>query len=154
MRPRCCARLPSILVLVLVHGLAGGAELGRLFLSPAERAAIDAARQGAARARAMPAAITADHDETAASALREAPAEAVTVNGYIARSAGAATVWINGRDGAPGKLSAPARDGQRVNVPLKGSGGQIALKPGQSFDPESRQVSDAYQQPLRPPAAE
>ena len=148
------ARFGALLLLILVHGLASGAELGRLFLSAAERAAIDAARQGEERVRAMPGAITADHDETPASALLEAPAEAVTVNGYIARSAGAATVWINGRDGAPGKLSPPARDGQRVNVPLKGSGGQVALKPGQSFDPESRQVSDAYQQPPRPPAAE
>ena len=142
MRLRFCA----LLLLMLVHGLASGAELGRLFLSPAERAAIDAARHDVERARAMPGAVTADADETAASALREAPAEAVTVNGYIARSAGAATVWINGRDGAPGKLSAPARDGQRVNVPLKGGGDQVALKPGQSFDPVSRQVSDAYQQ--------
>lgn len=147
------ARFGALLLLMLVQGMASGAELGRLFLSPAERAAIDAARQGVERARAMPGALTADHDETETSALLEAPAEAVTVNGYIARSAGAATVWINGRDGAPGKLSPPARDGQRVNVPLNGSGGQVALKPGQSFDPESRQVSDAYQQ-QRPPADE
>lgn len=148
MRPGC-----ALLLLLLVHGLASAAELGRLFLTPAERAAIDAARSGVERARAMPSAITADNEETATSVQLEAPAEAVTVNGYIARSAGAATVWINGRDGAPGKLSAPARDGQRVNVPLKGGGGQVALKPGQSFDPDSRQVSDAYQQ-QRPPAVE
>lgn len=153
MRLRFYTVLPSMLALALVHGLASGAELGRLFLSPAERAAIDSARQGVVRARAMPAAVTADDNEMATAAVLEAPAAAVTVNGYIARSAGAATVWINGRDGAPGKLSAPARDGQRVNVPLKGNGGQVALKPGQSFDPASRQVSDAYQQ-QRPPAVE
>ncbi len=148
MRRMLCAML-----LLLAHGLATGSELGRLFLSPAERAAIDTARHGTERALTTPSSITADGEDTPTGAALEAPAEAITVNGYIARSAGASTVWINGRDGTPGKLSAPAHDGRRVKVPLKGSGGQVALKPGQSFDPGSRQVSDAYQQ-QRPPAHE
>ena len=126
------------------------AELGRLFLSPTERGAIDAARQGSADVRHAKAALPDDEQQTADIAIPAPPAEPVTVNGYIARSAGAATVWVNGQDAAPGKLSPPGRDGRRVNVPVGHSGAQVALKPGQSFDPGSRQVSDAYQQ--RPPA--
>ena len=39
-------RLLCLSVLLLVHSWAGGAELGRLFLSPAQRTAIDDARRG------------------------------------------------------------------------------------------------------------
>jgi len=141
----------GVLLLLMLQGAATAAELGRLFLTPAERATIDAARQHAAEQGRVTPVMDPDLEQATAAAALEAPAEPVTVNGYIARSAGAATVWVNGRDMAPGKLSAPARDGRRVNVPL-GGGGQVALKPGQSFDPGSRQVSDAYQQ--RPPAHE
>jgi hypothetical protein len=140
-----------VLVLLLVHGTLGASELGRLFLSPAQRAAIDAVRHPSNTALvAAPAPGEAGAPTDASSAVTAVP-ETVTVNGYVARSAGAPTVWVNGRDGAPGKLSAPARDGQRVRVPLANGAGQIALKPGQSFDSESQQVSDAYEQ--RPQSA-
>ncbi len=135
-----------LLMTMLVHGVAAGAELGRLFLSSAERAAIDVARQGTAKMSITRSSSVEQSTATATQTLSEAPAETVTVNGYIARSAGASTVWVNGRDIAAGKLSAPGRDGRRVSVPLANGGGQVALKPGQSFDPGSRQVSDAYQQ--------
>ena len=135
------------LCLSLCVGETSAAELGRLFLDASERAAIDAARQGSAEVRTASDTTSATPGEPEPSAARpDAPAEPVTVNGYIARSAGAATVWVNGRDIAPGKLSPPGRDGRRVKVPVGDGGAQVALKPGQSFDPQSRQVSDAYQQ--------
>lgn len=136
-------------MLLTLQGVAYGAELGRLFLSTDERNAIDAARQGSADVRQAQAVAAPVAEEQ--SAVVEAPAEPVTLNGYIARSAGAATVWVNGRDRLSGKLAPPARDGQRVKVPLGPSGAEVALKPGESFDPGSRQVTDAYQQ--RPAAA-
>ncbi len=139
-------RTLCLVVLLLVHGLASAGELGRLFLSPADRTAIDAARL---RLKSAPGTQMSGPDEGASTARPPAlddPAETVTVNGYVWRSAGAPTVWINGRDAAPGKLSAPARDGQRVRVALAHGAGQVALKPGQSFDSGSRQVSDAYEQ--------
>lgn len=135
-----------VLVLVLIPAALGASELGRLFLNPAQRAAIDAVRHPTHRGPVTPPAPAHDGASTDASPALRATPETVTVNGYVTRSAGAPTVWINGRDGAPGKLSAPARDGQRVRVPLANGAGQIALKPGQSFDPESQQVSDAYEQ--------
>ena len=139
-------RTLCLIVLLLMHGLASAGELGRLFLSPADRTAIDAARLRLKSAPGTPMSRPDDGARTARPRVLDDPAETVTVNGYVARSAGAPTVWINGRDTAPGKLSAPARDGQRIRVPLAHGAGQVALKPGQSFDSGSRQVSDAYEQ--------
>jgi hypothetical protein len=143
--------LRCALLMLLSQHTASAAELGRLFLGADERAAIDAARLGSAEMRQAGAKVQQDSSTVAGEpALPPAPATPVTVNGYIARSAGAPTVWVNGSDMAPGTLSAPARDGRRVRVPLGDGAGQVALKPGQSFDPGSREVSDAYQH--RPPA--
>ncbi len=143
--------LRCALLMLLSHQVANAAELGRLFLGADERAAIDAARLGSAEMRQAGAKAQAETGAAVGeTTLPPAPAMPVTVNGYIARSAGAPTVWVNGSDMAPGTLSPPARDGRRVRVPLSDGAGQVALKPGQSFDPGSREVSDAYQH--RPPA--
>jgi hypothetical protein len=143
--------LRCALLMLLSHQVANAAELGRLFLDADERAAIDAARLGSAEMRQAGAKAQPESSTVAGEpALPPAPATPVKVNVYIARSAGAPTVWVNGSDMAPGTLSPPARDGRRVRVRLSDGGGQVALKPGQSFDPGSREVSDAYQQ--RPPA--
>ena len=150
------ARRASLLVLLcLLPSLAPAAELGRLFLTPAERAELDRLRY-VVPAPAMPAAppTSTSASEPAESTL---PSTAVTVNGYIARSAGAPTMWINGADASASNLSELGIDGRRVRldaarvrVPLNANGGNVALKPGQSFDPISRQVSDAYERQARP----
>lgn len=140
------------LLWLAMQGMAQAAELGRLFLTPADRAAIDAARHGSAEVRAAQAEAMQETPVEERAVTLEPPLEPVTVNGYIARSAGAATVWVNGRDAAPARLTPPGRDAQRVKVPLGRDGTQVTLKPGQSFDPGSRRVSDAYQQrPAAPP---
>lgn len=134
------------LALLLLQGTAHAAGIGRLFLTQSERDALDAARQGSIDVRQTKAAAPLPTlPETLAPSV-EPPQEPITVNGYVTRSAGVATVWVNGRDGVPGKLAPPTHDGQRVKVPLGRGGSEVALKPGESFDPGSRQVSDAYQQ--------
>jgi hypothetical protein len=143
-------RLLCLVMLLLMQGWASSAELGRLFLSPSQRAAIDDARRNLNREQDIPEALARDGNNAEQPLAEELPSETVTVNGYVSRSAGAATVWINGHDGTAGQLSPPARDGQRVRVPLANGTGQIALKPGQSFDSGSQQVSDAYEQRLQP----
>lgn len=140
-----------VATLLFAQGSAHAAGIGRLFLTQGERDALDAARQGSVAAQQTQAEATPDAPAQTPDAQLEPPPAPVTVNGYVARSAGAATVWINGSDSAPGKLTAPARDGQRVRVPLGRGGSEVSLKPGESFDPDSRQVSDAYQ---NRPAAE
>ena len=142
-------RLLCLGVLLLVHSWTSGAELGRLFLSPAQRSIIDDARRGLNRERSQQSSAADDAAAAAQPSAATAATETVTVNGFISRSAGAPTVWVNGHSGAAGQLSPPARDGQRVRVPLANGAGQVALKPGQSFNSQSRQVSDAYEQRLR-----
>ena len=142
-------RLMCLIVLLLSQGWACGAELGRLFLSPSQRTAIDDARRSFNREPEQPSTGPREDASAEQPSAVELSSETVTVNGYVSRSAGAPTVWVNGHDGAPGKLSPSARDGQRVDVPLANGAGQVALKPGQSFDSGSRQVSDAYEQRLR-----
>ena len=150
------ARRASLLVLLcMLPSLAPAAELGRLFLTPAERAELDRLRH----VTSVPTMPTAPSTSTSVSepAVPPPPSIAVTVNGYVARSAGAPTMWINGADASASKLSELGIDGRRVRldaarvrVPLNSSGGNVALKPGQSFDPISRQVSDAYERQARP----
>ena len=69
----------ALAVLVLATA-AQAAELGTLFFTPAEREAMDRERRG---------------EPPPASAPREAGGHAVT--GYVKRTDGRATVWIDGR---------------------------------------------------------
>ena len=138
-------RASLLMLLCLLPSLAPAAELGRLFLTPAERAELDRLRH----VTSVPTMPTAPPTSTSASEPAEStlPSTAVTVNGYIARSAGAPTMWINGADASASKLSELGIDGHgvrldaaRVRVPLNASGANVALKPGQSFDPDRKSV--------------
>jgi hypothetical protein len=147
-----------VLALALAVAATGeAAELGRLFLTPLERATLERLRA----APAPPVAATAEPEAATEPPLPENlvldPLETlppVTVNGFVARSDGAATVWINGADALRADLSAIGVDARRlriesrrVRVPLPAAGGEVALKAGQTFDPASRRVSDAYDTP-------
>lgn len=135
---------------ILATPLATGADgLGRLFFSPAERAALDALRAAAAEpaaASAPPASATAVPPPTVAP-----PAlPAITVNGVVARSAGPSTAWINGEEsygrrledlaGGTGAISL-----RRGGVAVAGPDGVVRLlRPGQVFDPNAGTVSERY----------
>lgn len=73
------SRAIAMLVLLAHCALCGAQELGRLFFSPAERDALDARRSD--RPGSAPAAV-------------QAP---VRIDGYVLRSGGRPTVWVNGR---------------------------------------------------------
>lgn len=139
-----------LLALVLSQGISA-AELGRLFLTPPERDALDRVRH----ARPIP---VAPEPDAPAAPLVDAemeslpPAIAVTIDGYITRSGGEPTVWINGAEATAGALAdvgiAAGRlrlERAAVRVPLERERSAVLLKPGQSFDPGSKQVSDAYE---------
>lgn len=98
-------------------------ELGRLFFTPPQREALDARR----RARVP--------DKPAATPLVISPT--TRLDGYVRRSDGRSTVWVNG-DTADD--SAPQADG-RVPLPVD-SGARVRLKPGQVLDRGSGEVSD------------
>lgn len=125
-------------------------ELGRLFFTPEQRAALDARR----KARVP--------DRPAAAPVTESPV--TRVNGAVQRSGGKSTVWVNGEmipedtqvDGArvaprganPGRVSIPAGEGPQRHD----------LRVGESLDRGSGEVRDLIGEgeirirPNRPPA--
>lgn len=115
-----------ILVLLMGLALAGAAvaqELGRLFFTPEQRDALDARR----RSRVP---------EKAASPLVIAPT--TRLDGYVRRSDGRSTVWVNG-DTADN--SRPQSDGS-VAVSVGDGGPRVRLKPGEVLDRSSGEVTD------------
>ena len=128
-------------------------ELGRVFFSPAERAVLEQTRR---QADLKP--VVAEKPEVLPETWpvveQAADRPAVTVNGYVKRSSGPPTVWINGVDSYQGDLSAVAVD--RSNIRIKegqvrvgqtAGEADLSLKPGQTFTPATREVTDAYDPP-------
>ncbi|MHB1173719.1 MAG: hypothetical protein ACYCZJ_01145 [Sulfuriferula sp.] len=119
--------LLSLLLFSMICPAYAASLSGRLFYTPAQRAEMEAARNHAT----LPAADTV-------------PGPQDTVyNGYIRRSDGRTTLWINGQPrrlqqtpATPGKLKLPATP---------------ALKPGQEFNTQYGRVLESYERPA--PAA-
>jgi predicted amidohydrolase len=126
----------SARVLCLVALLAPAAqaeELGRLFFTPEQRAALDARRK--ARIPDKPAAVSVESPVT-------------RVDGIVRRQGGRSTVWLNGfpnPEGASpeGMQVAPARrDPQGVSLSVGEGERSFELKVGQKLDRGSGTVSD------------
>ena len=129
--------LVSIAMLALAPAPAARAEeLGRLFLTPEQRGALDARRK--ARLPDQPK-VTAVESPT------------TRIDGFVTRSSGRSTVWVNGEplgDDAQqeGLRVLPRRaDPSRVTIGIGESDRSIELKVGQSFDRTTGEVKD----PLR-----
>ncbi|GBL45438.1 hypothetical protein SFMTTN_1245 [Sulfuriferula multivorans] len=113
----------SLLLFGLVSPAYATSLSGRLFYTPAQRAQIEAGRN---RGTPSPADTVPDAGDT-------------VYNGYVARSDGSTTFWINGQprrmqpaSGTPGKLKLPA-------IP--------ALKPGQEFNTQYGRILEPYERP-------
>lgn len=140
------SRIRHLWVLLLIGGAApvSGADLGRLFLRPEERAALQLRREESVSASAKDApAVSASDDELPRAVVP------VTVNGIVLRHDGRGTVWVNGvndYDGDPTRLPAAARPlpGGRVRIRLDEPQREIELRPGQVYDPESDRVHDSF----------
>ena len=87
------ARLVALIVLMAGAGTAAGAEFGRMFFTPAQRAALDNFR--AIRTSGMQS--SARMSETRIWWCPPPAPEHVSVNGMVRRSDGKNTVWINNR---------------------------------------------------------
>jgi hypothetical protein len=108
-----------------------GEELGRLFFTPEQRSALDARR----KAR-----------------LPDRPAAAVVVSptmrldGYVKRSSGRSTVWVNREALDEGGSDAPRlpRGGvdDRVSVPVGETRARVQMKPGETLDRGNGDVRD------------
>lgn len=137
--------LSRLIALLLLAGpaLTQAGELGRLFFTPEERAAMDKERLLAG----LPTPRTADI----------APSmENVTFNGYVKRSSGASTVWLNGtqhpdrrnRIGVTEKNHAPGE----IAVKLPDSSRVYSLKVGQTLIPGNGEIREGYNQIVATPA--
>lgn len=88
-------------------------ELGRLFLTPEQRAALDARR----KARVP--------DKPAATPVVESPS--TRIDGTVRRAAGRSTVWVNGEAIQEGAQP----EGVRV-LPQRSSAGRVSISVGES----------------------
>jgi len=107
-------------------------ELGRLFFTPDQRAALDARRK--ARVPDKPAAATVVSPTT-------------RLDGYVKRSTGPSTVWVNSEGlletspEAP-RIGATRSDDGRVSIGVGDSGARVGMKPGETLDRGSGEVRD------------
>jgi hypothetical protein len=99
-------------------------DLGRLFFTPEQRAALDARR----KARVP--------DKPSAMPLIISPT--TRLDGFVRRSDGRSTVWVNG---ASVDDTAPQADG-RVAVGAGERRARVRLKPGEVLDRSSGEVTD------------
>lgn len=122
-------------------------QMGRLFFTPAERAALDIVRQNSRLPERIitPGAAGGDGAEEGASAPVAVP-PVVTVDGYVKRTDGKGTVWVNGQpvrekstanNVEVGRLQGNTND---VRIKLPGTGQTFKLKAGQSYESASGKV--------------
>jgi len=128
-------RRALIAILALGLGASGpalGQQLGRLFFTPEQRDALDARRK--ARLPDKPAAVVAS--------------PTTRLDGYVMRSGGKSTVWVNGEsivEGAQpeGLRVQPARgDPSRATVTVGETETRIPLRVGETLDRGSGEVRD------------
>ncbi len=120
--------------LLLACAAARSQELGRLFFTPDQRAALDARRK--ARVPDKPAAVP------------QAEQPVTRIDGAVRRSGGKSTVWVNG-EAVP---ESPRAEGARlqpqgaksgtVSVPVGESAQRFELRVGETLDRGSGEVRD------------
>ncbi len=120
-------RISILLVLAAAGAQAQTPPIGRLFTTPEERHQLDVARGILPAPPAPPPAAAAPP-----------PPAPVTVDGFVRRSGGKSTVWLN-QDAQYGGQHG-AKDA-RVTVTLP-SGQRLRVKPGQSVDMNTGTVKD------------
>src|SRR5437773_4721253 len=97
-------------------------ELGRLFFTPEQRSSLDARRK--ARVPDKPAAVVVT-------------APVTRLDGYVKRSGGPSTVWINGESVPDNAPEAPRIDASRgasgsVSISVGEAGSRVRLRPGEA----------------------
>lgn len=118
-------------LLLLGSAPCGAQELGRLFMAPQQRDALDARR----KARVP--------DKPAASPVVASPT--TRIDGYVKRSGGNSTVWVNGEPVGEHAAEAPRirPNDPRVELPVGETGARVPVKPGQVLNRETGEVRDA-----------
>jgi hypothetical protein len=106
-----------------------GQQLGRLFFTPEQRATLDERRK--ARVPDKPAAAVVASPTT-------------RLDGYVQRSGGRSTFWVQGESLPEDTPGSPRIDPARntVSVPVSEAGARVRLKPGEVLDRGTGQVHD------------
>lgn len=102
-------------------------SLGRLFFTAEQRAVLDARRRSGIPDQASP-----------------VTSSTTRLDGYVKRSGGKSTVWVNGRpipEAAPDAPRIGAGE-NRVAVPVGESRARVGLKPGETLDRGTGVVRD------------
>lgn len=131
----------SLLILMFLCNsvYAEGLAIGRLFTSPSERANLDYLRQ------TTKSKVIFEKEGDAEEQPVDTPA-AVSMQGYIKRSDGKSTVWINNKPMQEGDASPDVQVGKimpntnLVPVVIPGSGKVVGLKAGQVYVPDEDKV--------------
>lgn len=125
-------RLLLALALTAAAPAAPAQEVGRLFFTPEQRDALDARR----KARVP--------DKPAAAAAVASPT--TRLDGYVKRSSGRSTIFVNGQPVLEGTSEAPVIDpdrrGGRVPVPVGQGSARAPLKPGETLEIGTGEVRD------------
>jgi hypothetical protein len=132
------------LIVLTSPAFAQDASLGRLFLTPEQRAALDNARRNKIRA------------ETVAGAVVKRPkppaARSVLINGVVKRSDGETIVWVNGKpvegetpDGMQFQVGPQGENSVLVREPDNGR--RVEIKVGQQVDLVTGRVKDTFERP-------
>jgi len=126
-------RASVLLIGIFMAGNCLSQELGRLFFTQEQRAALDARR----KARVP--------DKPAAAAVVASPT--TRLDGFVKRSGGPSTVWVNGESLQEHSPDAPrfqpGRAGDpRVSVNVGDGGRRATLKPGEVLDRGNGEVRD------------
>lgn len=116
------------LLLALMALPAASQELGRLFFTPEQREQLDARR----KARVP--------DKPAAAPVVASPT--TRLDGYVKRSGGPSTVFINGEPVTEGSAEAPRIGESRTAISVGEGGARRALKPGETLDRGTGEVRD------------
>jgi hypothetical protein len=139
-------RIVLLMVLLLPHLAQAEDRLGRLFLTPAERSNLDYVRQTSKPPDKTIKSEVSEESAEPGEVTPSAPVSAVTVQGYVKRSDGKGTVWVNRRplretstQGEIGVGRVGGTDG-RVRLKISGAEKEVALKAGQTYDPVSGAV--------------
>lgn len=119
-------------LMLLCAGHAAAQELGRLFFTPEQRAALDARRT--ARLPDRPAPVVSASPTT-------------RIDGYVKRSRGKSTVWVDGEAVPEGAQPEGLRlrrgdDPTRVTVIVGETGRRVDLRIGQTLNRASGEVKD------------
>jgi hypothetical protein len=139
------ARALIAIALLMTSGLAAAAEIGRMFFTPAQRAALDAARKQNVR-------VEIGNEETerqpTAPSAAAPVAQTVRLNGMIQRSDGKDTVWLNNKpvtDRKSGGMNfSTNRNDARIKLQLPDGGRSMDLKVGQTAEIVSGTIEESY----------